>query len=896
MTTPIDSTAAEFLLKTTAPRPPSHLLMRTRLSSNDPHVRDYPVVLVEAGAGYGKTSLLAQWRREQLARGVAVAWFSSDERDDAQRFLLGLVQAVRSGCARPAFGRLLTDGGMASVRDLERVTAWLAEVSQLPGDVLLIVDEAERLPAAGKEALAYVLHNAPPNLRIVAAARRGLDEALGDLLAYGRAALIGPGELGFRLDETIELIGKRFGSHVDPDACARLFQLTDGWPLGLQLAIAAMARAADPLQVIEAMASNTGALRDYLIGVLLAKLSDDDKAFLTYLSIVDTLHPELCAALTDDAQAGERLARLMRETPVFVTSDGSPWCRMHTLVREMLMVRAATLSDDVLAQLHGRAAAWLTGQGMIEEAARHAHAAGQLQAAYDLAERCLHDAVKQGRLQSVLDWLDLLPEAELDRRPRLRLAAAWALALGERHREAERQVECIQKGNDASRELRYECALILSAAAYYADDVDRFVELFSAWANEPPDSASWLAQAHANRLAARALVLGEPAEARRHLQRMPRGEIGKRVGFLVRWGDHIAALSYLREGQMQLAGQVLGRALASADADLGRRHPLACMLAAMSAMHAYETGQIEQAAGLLANRLDVLERSGTPESVVIAYLTAARVAVAQGQAHRAVDVLEALHALGRARALPRLCIESLAEQIRMHAARRGCETCDALLRRLDGVVEREASRHGPLWHRSLAGRIALSRAHAAMCSENWSGALGAVAEAGELADAMSLGVHRVEILALRAVALDRMGSDGRALLIEAMTLARTSGLVRTLIDAHPALADWIGQVAGQEAAAGNPAYVAAAQPVARPAMPSPSAGPRAVPSVVLTPKEREILELLARNFSNKEIAVAAAIGEGTVKWHLKNVFGKLDASSRKHAVRRALVLGLLESA
>ncbi|MBN3793043.1 helix-turn-helix transcriptional regulator [Burkholderia sp. Ac-20353] len=81
-----------------------------------------------------------------------------------------------------------------------------------------------------------------------------------------------------------------------------------------------------------------------------------------------------------------------------------------------------------------------------------------------------------------------------------------------------------------------------------------------------------------------------------------------------------------------------------------------------------------------------------------------------------------------------------------------------------------------------------------------------------------------------------------------------------------------------------------------PPAPRSAAGPRAVPSVVLTPKERAILELLARNLSNKEIAVALAVGEETVKWHLKNLFGKLDASSRKHAVRRALVLGLLESA
>ncbi|RDU95887.1 helix-turn-helix transcriptional regulator [Trinickia dinghuensis] len=896
MTTLIDSAIAEYLLKTTAPRPQPHLLMRERLGSDGPSVRDYAVVVVQAPAGYGKTSLFSQWRREQLARGVAVIWFSSDERDDAQRFLLGLVQAVRSGCARPAFGRLLMDGGIAALGELEGITAWLAEVSQLPGDVLLIVDEAERLPEAGRAALAYVLHNAPRNLRIVVAARRGFDDIVGDLLAYGQAVLIGPDRLSFRLDETIALIGKRFGPRIDADACARLVQLTDGWPLGLQLALSAMTRAADPLQIIEAMASNTGALRDHLVGALLANLSDDDKAFLTCISIVDTLHPALCEALTGDARSGDRLARLMRETPVFVTSEASAWSRLHTLVREVLMVRAARLSDEELVRLHSAAAAWLSGQRMIEEAARHAHAAGQLQTAYDLAEACLHDAVKQGRLQAVLDWLDLLPEAELERRPRLRLAAAWALALGERHREAEQQVGHISAGQEEDRALRYECALILSAAAYYADEIDRFVEIFSPWIDQPPESGSWLVQAHANRLAARAIALGEPAQARRQLQRMPRGDVGKGVGFLVRWGDHIGALSYLWEGQIRLAGEILTPALASAEADLGRRHPLTCMLAAMAALHAYESDHADRAAALLANRLDVLERSGTPETVAIAYATAARVAAAQGQEHRAVDVLEALYAMGVMRALPRLCIVSLAEQIRLHAGHYRGATCEALMHRLDGAVAQAAPRHGPLWQRVVTPLVARSRARAAMASQNWPLALEALGETHEPADAQTLGRDRIEFMALRALALDRAGREGRALLLEAMNLAQAGGLARTLADAHPALMDWILRIAREEGDAGHAGYAASAPPVAHPAAPRAPSGPRAVPTVVLTPKEREILELLARNFSNKEIAVAAAIGEGTVKWHLKNLFGKLDASSRKHVVRRALVLGLLEGA
>jgi LuxR family maltose regulon positive regulatory protein len=152
----------------------------------------------------------------------------------------------------------------------------------------------------------------------------------------------------------------------------------------------------------------------------------------------------------------------------------------------------------------------------------------------------------------------------------------------------------------------------------------------------------------------------------------------------------------------------------------------------------------------------------------------------------------------------------------------------------------------------------------------------------------------IEVMALRAYALDRQGEEGRPLLQEAMNLAQTYGLARTFADAPPALADWARRIADEE---GGGRAAALAVPVARvlhPPTEHKPAGPRAVPSMVLTPKEREVLELLARNLSNKEIAQALAIGDETVKWHLKNLFGKLHAGTRKHVVCRAQILGLLE--
>ncbi|NMF98874.1 LuxR C-terminal-related transcriptional regulator [Aromatoleum toluolicum] len=898
MTSAIGAAALpELVLKTTPPRAPRHLLLRPRLSLDEEQFRDRQVVVVQAPPGFGKTSLLAQWRREILARGAAVAWISVDEHTDPQRLLQSLVQAVRSGCGRPTFGRILVEGAGASASEFEGVTAWLAEVAQTSLDLVLMVDEAERLPDASFTLLSYLLHNAPPNLRLVIAARSGFDREVADLCSYGYCVLLGAESLRFRLDETLNLVRNRFGTKVDADTCARIHEIIEGWPLGLQLALAALERGGDPRLVVDALSARAGNQQDQLLGGLLAKIAPEDAAFLTRISVVDMLHPDLCGALTGVADPAERMARLMRDIPIFAVGDNSEWFRLHTLARDALRARLAELPAAEQADVHARAMRWLQDRGMLEEAARHALAAGNREVAFDLAEQCLYDAALQGHVGMVLDWVELLPQAELDRRPRLRLAAAWVLALSERHDAAERLVAGILEGADIDVGQRYECALIGSGAAYYADDPDRCIALFEPWVDAPPAREPRLLQMHANRLSVLAILRGDPALARRHQQQVPRGEYGVAYAYSARWGEFITGLSYLWEGQVRLVEEVLCPALAHADEALGRRHPLSCMLAALLAAAAYERDRVDEAAALLANRLDVLERTGTPETALLAYRTAARVAAAQGVEHRALDLLETLFAIGAARNMPRLCIVSLAEQTRMHAGRFRSETCRALAQRIDELLAREEGKHGPVWQRMVELQRTMAHANAAIAAQDWRTAREALERAAPFAEGLKLGRAHIENMALRAWVLDRSSEHGRELLREAMDLAHTYGLARVFVDAHPAIADWARSLSVDEAGYPEPGRSIAVARVLRPATSTPprdAAGPRAIPSMVLTPKEREVLELLARNLSNKEVAQAMGVGEETVKWHLKNLFGKLDAANRKHVVRRAQLLGLLE--
>ena len=890
-----DFASDDLLLKVTPPRVPSQQLTRPRLQIDQEELRDRPVILVQAPAGFGKTSLMAQWRREHLARGRCVAWLSGQAADEPARFLQGLALAVRAGAGRPTFGHTLLAAGAPA--GLEGVTVWLAEVAHSALDIVLLVDEIDHLPQATREALTYLLRNAPSNLRVVAAARADCGLEIDDLVAYGDCVVVGAAQLRFRFEETIELVRARFGSRVDRDAAARLHELAEGWPLGLQLALSAMAAASDPRFDLSLMTEKRGALRDRFVGLLLANLDPADVAFLTRIAILDPLHPELCARVAGAADAAERLARLAADTPIFVASEASEWLRMHALAREELQQRFAGLPADEQAALHERAAEGLAGIGRIEAAALHALAAGRREAAYDLAERSLYESLMaQGGQGTVLEWLARLPAEEVDRRPRLMLAAAWSLALSARHEEANVFVERIRSGPGVDPALRCECALIQSGAAVYADDPDRFAELHDPWAQDPPLEDPLLLQVHANRSAFRTLLDGQPALARLRQQQAPRGGHGAAHGYLHRWGDFIVGLSYLWEGQVLLAENLLRPTLARAEGDLGRRSPFASMLAAVLAAAVWERNRPDEAGALLANRLDVIERTALPEAVLLGFRTMARIAAAEGAEHRAMELLGALDALGTARRLPRLRIASLADQARLQAHRFRAQTARELCAQIDALLAADDAPQGPLWRRSVVLLREVAQAHAAIAAQDWRGAAEALARADARAQDYKQGRLHIELLGLRAWVLDRCGEKSLPSLREAVDLASAYGLLRVFDDAHPALGAWVREALPAPGGAA-PAGRGAPADAARPAGPAPAAAPRsrATPSMALTPKEREVLQLLARNLSNKEIGLAMQVGEETIKWHMKNLFAKLDAGTRKQVVQRSRILGLLET-
>jgi LuxR family maltose regulon positive regulatory protein len=877
--------SGDLLLKVTPPRLTRQLVTRQRLQSSAEPFRSDSLFLVQAPAGFGKTSLLGQWRREHLGRGAVVAWLTAQAQDDPRRLIQGLALSVRQGAGRPGFGRTLLD--TVAPGALEGITVWLAEVAHAAMDTVLFVDEADRLQPDAVNVLVYLMRNAPSNLRVVVAAKPELKLPIEDLVDYGHCRLIGASSLRFQFDETLSLIRSRFGSHVDEDSAARLHELVEGWPLGLQLALAAISSSSDPQSALAAL-TRRGTLHDQLVGLLLANLSQSDAAFLTRIAVVDDLQPELCQAITADAEAGQRLARLGRDTPLIATDERGEWLRMHQVARDVLRQRLSQLPTDEQANLHARAAHWLADHGFLEAAARHALDSGQCEWAYDLAERSLYqDLLAEGRQGNVFHWLGRLPAEELDRRPRLLLAVAWTLSVSGRHAEGAQLVARILAKPGISDALRLECDLISAGAAAFADDPDRFVELSSHWSDPLPVTDPFLIQGMQGLKAYCAVLKGDLALARLLEQQVLGGAGGTR-SYAARWGEFTIGLSYFREGQVLPAERQLRPTLAAGEADFGRRSQFACMVAALLAATLWETDRGSEAAATLANRLDVLEHSATPEILILSYRTTARIAMAGGAEHRALELLQAMHAVGITRGLPAVCLASLAEQVRLHARRFRAETCRELVARMDSLLADPSLKRGPLWWREIDAQRHLTNAYAAIAAQEWRRALDPLAQGDALVQQTKEGRLHIEFLGLRALALDRCSEDSRALLREAADLAEIYGLRRVFADTHPLLADLIRQMRG-DATNASPGLAAPMQ-----APPERTPHPRIALSMALTPKEREVLELLARNLSNKEIGLAMQVSEPAIKWHLRNLFAKLDAGTRKHAVQRARILGLLQ--
>ena len=425
------------------------------------------LTLVAAPPGFGKTTLLAEWAA--ALDGPAAAWLSVDEDDnDPARFFAYMTAALRR--VEPELGgRALAALRSQSAHLVEVVLPLLLnDLAGLDRDLVLVVDDYHLITNPEvHEALAYLIARSPPAFRLVLATRADPPLPLGRLRAGGELVELRAGELRFSEEETAAFLTDALGLELSAEDVGRLQARTEGWPAALYLAALSLRGRAEASALIERFAGDDRYLVDYLTGEVLARQPPELRSFLLRTSILKRLCGPLCDAVAEREGSAALLAEIERSNLLLVPLDTRrEWYRYHHLFGDLLRHELHATDPDIVGVLHRRASAWYRDAGLIVDAAGHARAAGDVDAAVELVARHYRFFFDRGQLATVLRWLEALPEAVAAQSWLLCFAGGVVTAHAGRLDEAERWLDLAERAPPLAHDGLEAAGALATLAGY----------------------------------------------------------------------------------------------------------------------------------------------------------------------------------------------------------------------------------------------------------------------------------------------------------------------------------------------------------------------------------------------------------------------------------------------
>jgi LuxR family transcriptional regulator, maltose regulon positive regulatory protein len=395
------------------PRPVSpNALERERLLTVLERHAAAKLVLIHAPAGYGKTTLMAQWHRRLVDRQCGTAWIWIDENDND----VGRLSAALSR------GLLPQAGGGTDLVDC--VNACI----QAHSDFTLFLDEEEHLITPDAVALLEtLLELSPINFHLVIGSRSQPRRLATRLQTRDDFLELTARDLAFRADEVEQYLLSRCAISVDASTVDHLVQRTEGWAAALQLAAVEIAHGERPQSVLTHLASSRSHLLRYLSEDVLSRLRPRQREFLLQTSFLDELSAPLCDAVTGHSDAETLLTELQQANLLLHPIDPTQTrFRYHALFRDLLRARLQEQHPEQVSVLARRASDWCAQEGRPESAADYAVLVADPSLLVTRIEPCMESLITRGQFETAKRWLRVLPREELARRANLLGWSAWA--------------------------------------------------------------------------------------------------------------------------------------------------------------------------------------------------------------------------------------------------------------------------------------------------------------------------------------------------------------------------------------------------------------------------------------------------------------------------------------
>jgi LuxR family transcriptional regulator, maltose regulon positive regulatory protein len=391
------------------------------------------LTLLSAPAGWGKTTLLAQWALN-AGEDHRFGWLSLDASDNDPvwfwMYVVAALQKISAGAGIRAVELLAMGADPMQVV----LPTLLNDLDTITSPMVLVLDDYHQVVSrAVHEQLAFFITRLPANLHLVVATRSDPLLPLARLRASGDLAEVRTDDLRFGVIEAEHLLNDVLGLDLAQADIQLLHRRTEGWAAGLYLAALSLAGRTDTAEFIRTFAGDNRHIVDYLMAEVLDRQPPQMRSFLLRTSVLGRLSGPLCDTVLQTSGSAAVLAKIERENLFVVPLDMSRhWYRYHQLFGELLRTELRRSEPDLVADLHRRAASWFETEGLIDEAVRHLVAAGDVARSADLIAVDWVDEFNGGGLSTVVGLLDLLPEETVLQDPRLCVARAWiALSVGQ---------------------------------------------------------------------------------------------------------------------------------------------------------------------------------------------------------------------------------------------------------------------------------------------------------------------------------------------------------------------------------------------------------------------------------------------------------------------------------
>jgi len=842
------------------------------------------LTLVSAPAGFGKTTLLADWLTTPADSERLVAWLSLDDSDNEPSvFWIHLAAAIQTAFARAGttFPELPATGQV----DQSMVATLLNQLATTARPILIVLDDLHLADRADiHELLAFFIEHLPPHIHVIISTRADPGIPLARLRVRRDLIEIRSFDLRFTPEEVVAYLKNAADVALSPADTATLEAKTEGWIAALQLAVLSLEGRDDPTAFIEEFAGTGRYIVDYLVEEVLARLPDDLRQFLVATAALRRMSAPLCDVVIREAGVSRSmLDRLERQNLFLVPLDTHrQWYRYHHLFADVLLAHLDAEQAQALPAIHRRASAWFEANGERAEAIHHALAAQDHEWAAELIERALPQVRKHRQEALFRTWMKDIPEAIVQSRPNLAVGYAGIL---------------VSLGAFGDVEERLRMAETEGAKLEHPEALLAQVELYrTALAQVRGDIEG--AASHAHRVLALA-----PADD--HLARASAagflgivswtaGELEDAIGFWTECRDglrnqgHIAdvqgttiALADIRmtQGRLHDAMRVCAEAL-----DMAREHgrPVARGTAdihASLAMLQLERGALEMAREHLAKSSELGEVFGLPQYPYRLRVAQAGLALAEG---RPTDALTLLREAERryvsdffpnVRPIPALIANA-------HVWLGHLDEADRWSRAAGVTADDTPTYLREFEHMTLA-RLLIAHGGPEAIGE----ALGLIDLLTHAAAGGGRGGSQITLSILAALA-HRARHDTRSALEalrRAISLAEPEAIRRPFLDEGEGLAGLFAQLSKSERAG---AFVSSLVPPTD-VFPPPPAIEHPALIEPLSDRESDVLRMLRSDLSGPDIAQELAISLNTLRTHTRNIFEKLGVNSRRAAVRRA---------